>query len=138
MPLRRQRRCGNLVKLDELGRRCCHFCARVPIGPRTIPIASITGTIGRCCDFDRCFNPMRPHLRRAVATVRGVFPHGAVPTIDVFKLDNDYFVLDGHKRVAAARTTGAEFIDADVTEIHARPRCGETARPRRTASDAAS
>jgi ParB-like chromosome segregation protein Spo0J len=37
-------------------------------------------------------------------------------------LDDEYFVLDGHKRVAAARAAGAEFVDADITEIYARPR----------------
>jgi hypothetical protein len=50
------------------------------------------------------------------------FPDGAVPAIHVFKLDHNYFVLDGHKRIAAARTAGAEFVDAEVTEIYARPR----------------
>jgi ParB/Sulfiredoxin domain len=118
----RQRRCGNLVKLDELGRRCCRFTARVPIGLRAVPIALITGTVGRCCDFDRCFNAIRPHLRRPVDAVRRAFPDGAVPPIDVFKLDDEYFVTDGHKRVAAARGAGAEYVDAEVTEIRARPR----------------
>ena len=110
-----RRRCPNLVELDELGRRCCRFSARAPIGLRAIPIDAITGTIGRCCDFDRCFNPTRPHLRHAVDAVHDAFPDGAVPPIDVFKLDDDYFVQDGHKRLAAALAAGAEFVDADVT-----------------------
>ena len=117
-----RRRCPNLVELDELGRRCCRFSARAPIGIHAIPIASITGTIGRCCDFDRCFTTLRPHLRRGVGAVHDAFPDGAVPPIEVFRLDDDYFVLDGHKRVAAARAAGVEFVDAEVTEIYARPR----------------
>lgn len=119
----RQRRCGNLIRLDEVARRCRRFSAQAAIGLREIPIEAISGTIGRCCDFDRCFNPMRPHLRNAVDAVHDAFPDGAVPPIDVFKLDDDYFVLDGHKRLAAARAAGAEFVDADVTELYARPRC---------------
>lgn len=114
-----RRRCPHLVELDELGRRCCRFSARAPIGIQPIPIDSITGTIGRCCDFDRCFTALRPHLRGGVDAVRDAFPDGAVPPIEVFRLDDDYFVLDGHKRVAAARAAGVEFIDADVTEIYA-------------------
>ncbi len=117
-----RRRCPNLVELDELGRRCCRFSAWTPIGIHAIPIASITGTIGRCCDFDRCFTTLRPHLRRGVDAVHDAFPDGAVPPIEVFRLDDDYFVLDGHKRVAAARAAGVEFVDAEVTEIYARPR----------------
>jgi hypothetical protein len=31
-------------------------------------------------------------------------------------------VLDGHKRLAAALAAGAEFVDADVTEVYAQPR----------------
>jgi hypothetical protein len=116
-----QKRCGDLIKLDELARRCCLFSAQAPIGVGAIPIDAISGTVGRCCDFDRCFNP-RPHLRRAVDAVHDAFPDGAVPPINAFRLDDEYFVLDGHKRVAAARAAGAEFVDADVTEIYARPR----------------
>lgn len=115
-----RRRCPNLVELDELGRRCCRFSARAPIGIHAIPIESISGTVGRCCDFDRCFTALRPHLLREVAAVRDAFPGGAVPPIEVFSVDDDYFVLDGHKRVAAARAAGAEFVDAEVTEICAR------------------
>jgi hypothetical protein len=118
----RRRRCLNLIELDELGRRCCRFSARAPVGIHPVPIDSIIGTIGRCCDFDRCFTPLRPHLRRGVAAVQDAFPEGAVPPIDVFRVDDDYFVLDGHKRVAAARAAGVEFVDAEVTEIYARLR----------------
>jgi hypothetical protein len=38
------------------------------------------------------------------------------------EFDDDYFVLDGHKRVAAARAAGVEFVGADATQIYARPR----------------
>ncbi len=82
-----------------------------------IPVSAIVGTVGRCCDFDRCFHPLRPALRRSTAAVREAFADGAVPPIDVFKVGDAYFVLDGHKRVAAARAAGTEFVDAEVTEI---------------------
>jgi hypothetical protein len=118
----RRRRCLNLIELDEVGRRCCRFSARAPVGIHPVPIDSIIGTIGRCCDFDRCCNALRPHLRRGVGAVRDAFPDGAVPPIEAFRLDDGYFVLDGHKRVAAARAAGVEFVDADVTQIYARPR----------------
>ena len=114
-----RRACGQLLELDKLGRACSVY-GQAPLGVRTIPIGSIVGTIGRCCDFDRCFNAIRPHLRRAVSAVRRAFPDGAVPAIDVFKLGEKYFVSDGHKRVAAARAAGTDYVDADVTEVFAR------------------
>jgi hypothetical protein len=43
-------KCGQLLELDQL-RRACRAYGQAPLGVRTIPIASIVGTIGRCCDF---------------------------------------------------------------------------------------
>jgi hypothetical protein len=84
---------------------------------RSIEIARIVGTLDRCCDFDRCFHPMRPDLTARVAGVARAFPDGAFPPIDVVQVDRAYFVVDGHKRVAAARRSGVEVIDANVTRL---------------------
>jgi hypothetical protein len=48
--------------------------------------------------------------------------HAASPSaldepIDVVRVDRAYFVADGHKRVALARQTGREFIDARVSRL---------------------
>ena len=40
-----------------------------------------------------------------------------LPPIDVYKLGNLYFVIDGHHRVSVARAQGATEIEAHVTEI---------------------
>ena len=40
-----------------------------------------------------------------------------LPPIDVYKLGNLYFVIDGHHRVSVARAQGAREIEAHVTEI---------------------
>jgi hypothetical protein len=115
----RRRPCGHLTEFDEV-RRLGGYNGQALRGIRAIPIAAIVGTIGRCCDFDRCFNPIKPTLRRAVASVRRAFPDGAVPPVEIVKLADQYFVADGHKRISVARRTGAEFVDADVTEVFPR------------------
>jgi hypothetical protein len=84
---------------------------------RSIEIDRIIGTLDRCCDFDRCFHPMRHDLAVRVGGVARAFPDGAFPPIDVVQVDQAYFVVDGHKRVAAARRAGVEVIDADVTRL---------------------
>jgi hypothetical protein len=112
----RGRTCGPLLELDEL-QRLLGLNERAHLGTRVIPVAAIVGTVGRCCDFDRCFHPLRPTLRESTAAVRAAFADGAVPAIDVFKVSDAYFVSDGHKRVAVARAAGTEFVDAQVTEI---------------------
>ena len=114
--MNRGRTCGPLLELDEL-QRLLGLNERAHLGARAIPVAAIVGTVGRCCDFDRCFHPLRPALRESTAAVRATFADGAVPAIDVFKVGDAYFVSDGHKRVAAARAAGTELVDAQVTEI---------------------
>ena len=117
--------CGPLLELDEV-RRHLGLAGQAYLGLRTIPVSAIIETVGRCCDFDRCFHPIRPALREPTAAVRRVFSDGAVPSIDVFKVRDAYFVWDGHKRVAAARAAGSEFIDAEVTEVASRFRIDST------------
>ena len=112
----RGRTCGPLLELDEL-RRLLGLNEQVHVGSRAVPVAAIVGTVGRCCDFDRCFHPLRPALRASTAAVRDAFADGVVPAIDLFKVGEAYFVSDGHKRVAAARAAETEFVDAEVTEI---------------------
>jgi hypothetical protein len=41
-------------------------------------------------------------------------------------VDNDYFVSDGRKRVAAVRAAATEFVDAQVTEIRSPDRIDAT------------
>jgi hypothetical protein len=40
-----------------------------------------------------------------------------LPPVSLYKLGDDYFVEDGNHRVSVARFHGAEWIDADVTEL---------------------
>src|SRR5436305_8581140 len=36
---------------------------QVYLGMRTVPLRQIVGSVGRCCDFDRHFNPANPNTR---------------------------------------------------------------------------
>ena len=110
------RHCGELLELDDIRRRL-RPDGESHVGLRAIEIDRIVGTLDRCCDFDRCFHPMRPDLAARVGSVARAFPDGAFPPIDVVQVDRAYFVVDGHKRVAAARRSGVEVIDANVTRL---------------------
>ena len=77
----------------------------------------IVGTSDRCCDFDRCFKPLRDGLGQRVADVARAFEDGGFSPIEVVQVDRAYFVVDGHKRVAAARRLGVGSIDAHVTRL---------------------
>jgi hypothetical protein len=117
------RSCGALLVLDDV-KDALGLIRQSALGMRAIPVDHVVGTVGRCQDFDRCFEPLRADLRRRMDGVRSAFPTGDFPPIEVFQIDEAYFVMDGHHRVALARELGVDFIDAQVTQIHGPYRFG--------------
>jgi hypothetical protein len=49
-------------------------------------------------------------------TARAMTDGQALPPIQLYKLGYNYYVLDGHHRVAVARSLGIRELDAEVTE----------------------
>lgn len=86
-------------------------------GGQTIRVAQIIGTTSRAHDFDGCFRPLRPTLRKRIEEIQAAAPPALDEAIEVVRVDRAYFVSDGHKRVAIARETGREFIDARVSRL---------------------
>jgi hypothetical protein len=41
----------------------------------------------------------------------------ALPPVDLVQVGDEYWVEDGHNRIAAARLAGAAEVDADVTQL---------------------
>jgi ParB-like chromosome segregation protein Spo0J len=44
-----------------------------------------------------------------------------LPPVQLLRAGGDYWVVDGHNRVALAREGGQLWIDADVTELDLSP-----------------
>jgi len=88
------------------------------LGPQTIRLDTIVGTLDSSRDFDRRFRPTSGRVRErwerlALAQRRGE----PIPPIDVYRIGDMHFVQDGHHRVSVAMATGAKAIDAYVTEV---------------------
>ncbi len=85
---------------------------------REIPIAAIVGSVGRPGDFTRDFLPLNDRDEQRWAHIKYRFkePQG-LPPIEVYQVDEAYFVLDGNHRVSVARDLGATHIEAYVTEV---------------------
>jgi len=83
-----------------------------------IPLDAIVGSVGRYTDFNRDFLPQREGIqdRWARVMVQAVGQTG-LPPIDVYKIGDAYFVLDGNHRVSVARQLGNTYIQARVTEV---------------------
>ena len=89
------------------------------LGLRTIPLNTIAGSVEQRRDFDRRFRPTSNRVRErwerlALAQRRGE----PIPPIEVYQVDGQHFVADGHHRVSIAAATGQDTIDAYVTELH--------------------
>jgi hypothetical protein len=92
-------------------------------GLQDIPLDAIVGSVGRTQDFTRDFLPRQDsdQGRWARVKVAATDPQGrGLPPIQVYKVGEAYFVLDGHHRVSVARQSGAETIQAYVTEVQTR------------------
>lgn len=88
------------------------------IGLHTIRLDSIVGSVDRTRDFDRRFRPTSARVRErwqrlALAARRGE----SVPPIDVYRVGDLHFIVDGHHRVSVAHALGLDLIDAYVTEV---------------------
>jgi len=108
-----------LLPLEEVTRRLRVFNQHY-VGIRAIPIDRIIGTVDRSRDFDRQFLPRRAETAERWRRVESAFPGGDFPPIVVYEVAGEYFLVDGHHRVAIARQRGMETIDAEVTQLRTR------------------
>ena len=106
-----------LLCFDDL-RRIPGALGRIHRGIRTVPVAQIVGSVGRCSEFDKDFMPTRASVEERWKRVDRVFHRGEeLPPVSLYKVGGFYFVLDGHHRVSVASYHGVEWIDAEVTEF---------------------
>lgn len=87
-------------------------------GLHDIPLDKIVGSVGRHKDFTGRFLPktdeMKERWSRVYAKVNSL---EGVPPIEVYQVDDVYFVRDGNHRVSVAREIESKTIEAHVTEL---------------------
>lgn len=107
----------NLLRFEEVQQRLRLYGQR-NLGLQNIPLDKIIGTVGRYHDFTRTFMPRKSvnedRWKQISALARG---DKGFPPIDVYKVGDAYFVIDGNHRVSVARQLGQPTIEAYVTEI---------------------
>lgn len=90
-------------------------------GLQEIPLDAIVGSVGRYKDFTRDFLPIKDSNEDRWARVKAaVIDMGGLPPIEVYKVGEVYFVIDGNHRVSVARQLGSKTISAYVTEVETR------------------
>ena len=92
---------------------------RTERGIQHIPIDAIVGSVGRYTDFTRTFLPRNSNDQQRWANVKAVFMESGagLPPIEVYKVGEVYFVVDGNHRVSIAKQEGFTSIEAHVIEF---------------------
>ena len=87
-------------------------------GLQDVPLERIVGSVGRYRDFTNTFLPrkgkMQDRWSRVYAQINSM---AGVPPIELYQVDDVYFVRDGNHRVSVARQIGARTIQAHVTDL---------------------
>jgi uncharacterized ParB-like nuclease family protein len=93
-------------------------------GVREIPLDRVIGSAAppsKTGDFDPGFLPVNRRLRDRWTHIYQAMVEGEeLPPIDVYKVNDNYYVIDGHHRVSVARNLGRDSINARVVEIRTR------------------
>lgn len=87
------------------------------LGVQVIPVDRIKGSINRWREFDEYFreeDAVQAKLRSVMSALDNFV---VLPPIMVYKVKDDYYVIDGNHRVVAAKAVGQLDIDAEVYEL---------------------
>jgi len=109
---------GSRLRSFEEVRRRERARQSVDRGVQMVDLDRIVGTVGRYNDFDARFRPRRsgdnPRLQGIMDAMRA---GREMPPVSLYQIKDEYFVLDGHHRVLAARELGREAIAACIVEL---------------------
>ena len=95
----------------------------VAVGLQAVPVAAIRGTVSSGqTQRDRRFMPLPAartgdwqrrwqRLQDAARTL------AILPPVDLLQVEDGYWVVDGHNRIALARSVGQLAVDANVTAL---------------------
>lgn len=90
-------------------------------GMQTVAVDLIVGSEGRYRDFNRFFLPLHRKMQgRWVNVDMAHYQQIILPAVTLYEVGGAYFVRDGNHRVSVARSTGVDFVDAEVTSLKTR------------------
>ncbi|MGD2124676.1 MAG: Lrp/AsnC ligand binding domain-containing protein [Desulfobacteraceae bacterium] len=87
-------------------------------GIRSVPVDRIVGSVGRYHDFDSKFRLKNhvPHDR--LGAIKKAMKQGKpLRPVELYQIKDEYYVVDGNHRIAAARELGYGDISARIIEL---------------------
>ena len=87
-------------------------------GVGSVWLKQIVGSVGKCSAFNIEFIP-RSHVPqdRLINIKQAIRQGKSLPPVNLYKVGDEYFVMDGNHRVAAAKGLGHTQILAKVVEL---------------------
>ena len=87
-------------------------------GTIDVDLSQIIGSVGKYHDFDSQFRPKK-HVsgKRFSEIKRAMREATSLPPVKLYQIRDDFYVLDGNHRVAAAKELGRQRIKAKVIEL---------------------
>lgn len=87
-------------------------------GTCSVPLDQIVGSVGRYHDFDSQFK-IKSHVPpdRFISVKQAMRDGKSLPPVKLYKIKDEYYVLDGNHRIAAAKSFGRSEIVADIVEF---------------------
>ena len=87
-------------------------------GISSVPLEQIVGSVGRYHDFDSQFE-IKDHVPpdRFISVKKAMREGKSLPPVKLYKIKDEYYVLDGNHRIAAAKELGRSDIMAKIVEF---------------------
>lgn len=83
-----------------------------------VPLNQIVGSVGRYHDFDSKFRPKQHMPTDRLESIKKVMCDGKrLPPVKLYQIKDEYYVLDGNHRIAAAKALRHNDIDATIVEF---------------------
>lgn len=113
-----RKQAGKLLDLSSINEHC-RVTAQFDMGSQSVALEKIVGSASRSQDYDAEFRPLRTHLRQRWVKIAALrMMNVNLPAVELIKIGENYFVIDGHHRVSVAKSLGQRYIDAQVIVWH--------------------
>lgn len=87
-------------------------------GVAAIPLDKIIGSVGRYTDFDQQFRLKGAGTNERLQSLTAAIQAGkAIPPVSLYQIKDNYYIVDGHHRVTAAKKLGQSTIQATILEL---------------------
>ncbi len=87
-------------------------------GVSRVPLNQIVGSVGKCSAFNSEFKPRSHVPQDRLSSIRLAMHEGKLlPPVQLYKVNSEYYVMDGNHRVAVAKELNRFEIMAKIVEL---------------------